>query len=162
MRLYLRFLLVLLFSFLSFEAVAGADLKDINHNDISLTMRVPNSWHVTKSKKSIRYSMNGNGKMNIRHWENKNALKVVNKLRSSFKEKGAQVFDNTEYTLSDYRVFSFDSILEVKKEKLKQNINIIDTKNGIYFIQFLTKINNHNPIEYNKILATFRVLETSK
>lgn len=106
--------------------------------------------------------MNGNGKMDIRHWQNKSALKVINKLRSSLKEKGTKVSDKTEYTLSDYRVFSFDSALEAEKEQFKQNINIIDTKNGIYLIQFVTKTKNYDSTINSKVLATFRVMETSK
>jgi hypothetical protein len=137
---------------------AAESLKDIKHEEMGFGMRVPVNWLPIKKEKSVRYSMGvSGGKMDVKRWEKKSASAIVRKLKERITQEDPE-YAQEEYLLGKHRVVGFSYKAALKEMLIKQNVNVIETANGTYIVQFGAELKEFNEFLNSKILATFRVL----
>jgi hypothetical protein len=140
------------------DVAASESLKTIKHENMSFEARVPLDWLLKESEKSVRYSMSiQGGKMDVKHWPNKSASNVVDKLNNkiSLDDKN---YIKSSYLIGNYRVVSFTYEINADSVVIKQSVNVIDTNDGLYVVQFAAKKNMFNQAVIDQVLASFRVL----
>jgi hypothetical protein len=143
----------------SYNLSAADSLKDIHHENFGFNARVPVTWLLTRDEKSVRYSTGmGGGQMDVKHWAKKSALNIVKGLTEKVATTDKD-FSKKDYVIGPYRIVSFTYRHTVNNLDITQNVNVVDTPNGAYVVQFSSETSEFNQVVNERVLSTFLILK---